>query len=329
MSGGKGPLSVIFNVTNQCNCRCRHCYASFYNRGGQGEMSTEQAKKLLRDLYENGCRRVSFSGGEPLLRKNIGELIDYANSLGMSTALNSNGILVSRCLQDLKKLDALAISLDGRFEHHDIFRGKGTGEKALEGVIKAVEAGIQVHTNTVLHKYNLDDIDYMLDLARRYGFKAEFNLAISNIFGNGASPDEVKPSSDAFRDAIKTILQRKKEGAPILFSARAYESVLNCWEDFSVEGTLNAPAPEGMPDCPAGKFFCMIDTDGTLWACPHLIGKIESKNALDVGVAEAWQTATKHPCTGCYQIYHHEFSMLMNLNPEILWNYFKTAIGKD
>ena len=97
----------------------------------------------------------------------------------------------------------------------------------------------------------------------------------------------------------------------------------------SVEGVLDAPAPVGMPNCPAGRFFCMIGVDGTLWACPHLIGKIGAKNALDVGVAEAWNTAGKHPCTGCYQIYHHEFSMLMDLNPKILWNYFKTAVGKN
>ena len=82
-----------------------------------------------------------------------------------------------------------------------------------------------------------------------------------------------------------------------------------------------------MPKCPAGEFFCLIDADGTLWACPHLLGKIKSKNALDVGVAEAWRVAREHPCRGCYQVYHHEFALLRNLDPRVVWNYFKTGIG--
>lgn len=324
ITGCSLPLTVIFNITNRCNSRCKHCYASYSERDTSGELSTEQVKRLISDLRDNGCLRISFSGGEPLLRKDIEELIDYVQKMGMKVTLNSNGILIPEYLSVLKKLDALAVSLDGRPEHHNILRGEGTGEKALFGIKSAVEYGIRVHSNTVLNKYNLDDIDYMLDLARQYGFKAEFALAITNIFGEGLSPDEVKPTNGSFRNALKYIIQKKKEGAPILFSASAYESVLNCWEDFSVEGLMNAPAPKGMPKCPAGRFFCLIDADGTLWACPHLIGKIHSKNALKVGVTEAWRVATHHPCTGCYQVYHHEFSLLMDLNPKVIWNYFRT-----
>ena len=167
----------------------------------------------------------------------------------------------------------------------------------------------------------------MLDLAKQHGFKVEFNLAISNIFGEGISAEEFKPTDEEFRNVLRYIIKKKKEGAPILFSAAAYESILNCWRDFSVEGVINAPTPKGMPKCAAGRFFCLIDADGTLWACPHLIGKIESKNALEMGVSEAWRVAEKHPCAGCYQAYHHEFSLMMNLNPEVIWNYFKAEAG--
>lgn len=326
ITGGNLPLTVIFNVTNRCNSRCKHCYLAYSEGDSSNEMSTEEAKTLIADLRNNGCLRISFSGGEPLLREDIGELISCVRGMGMSVTLNSNGILVPQYLSTLKNLDSLAISLDGRPEHHNILRGEGTGEKALFGVKQAAEDGIRVHVNMVLNKYNLNDVDYMLDLARQYDSKVEFNLAISNIFGEGISPDEFKPTNEEFRRILKYVIKKKEEGAPILFSAKAFESVLNCWEDFSVEGVLNAPAPEGMPKCPAGKFFCLIDADGTLWACPHLIGKIDSKNALDVGVAEAWSVTSHHPCTGCYQVYHHEFSLLMNLNPKVLWNYFKTVI---
>ncbi len=325
--GSRGPLTVIFNVTNRCNSNCKHCYATYYNRGSRKEMTTTEAKKLILDLRKNGSQRISFSGGEPLLREDIGDLIDHVNALGMGSTLNSNGILVPERLREIQRVDVLAISLDGRPEHHDIFRGEGTGEKALQAVKAAVEAGIRVHTNTVLHKHNLADIDFMLDLAKKHNFRTEFALAITNIFGDGVPAAEIKPTNYEVRNALRYIAKKKKEGAPILFSAAAYESVLNCWEDFAVEGLMHSPAPKGMPKCPAGKFFCLIDANGTLWACPHLIGKIPAKNALEEGVAKAWRIATEHPCTGCYQVYHHEFSLLMDAKPEVVWNYVKTTVG--
>ena len=138
------PLTVIFNVTNRCNNSCKHCYAAYPNRDNSFEMNTDQAKRLIKDLKDNGCLRVSFSGGEPLLREDIIELIDCAKKNGMAVTLNSNGILVSKYLNELKKLDALAISLDGHPEHHNILRGKNSGEKAIEGIRQAVQFGIKV-----------------------------------------------------------------------------------------------------------------------------------------------------------------------------------------
>lgn len=327
LTGKSLPLTVIFNVTNRCNSRCKHCYASYFNRSTKNQMTTKEVKRVIKDLKDNGCLRISLSGGEPLLREDIGQLIDYAKSLGMNVALDSNGFLVPERLNDLKNLDSLAVSLDGKPEHHDLLRGKGSALKALEGIKRALEAGMKVNVNMVINRYNLNDIDYLIGLARKFGFKMEFNLMITNIFGEGISGEEIKPTNEQFKKSIKKIIKLKKEGAPILFSADAYESVLNCWQDFSIEGIINGEPPKGMPLCPAGRFFCLIDADGTLWACPHLIGKIKAKNALKAGVARAWQVANNHPCKGCYQIYHHEFSLLMNLKPEVLWNYFKVAAG--
>ena len=328
LTGHYLPLTVIFNLTNRCNTKCRHCYAGYFSRDTSRELSTQEVKRLIQDLKDNGCLRISFSGGEPLLREDIPELIDYAQALGLSVTLNSNGILVPKYLTVLKKLDSLAISLDGRPEHHDILRGKGTGEKALFAARQATEHGLKVHVNMVLNKHNLGDIDYMLDLAREHGFKVEFNLLISYIFENGVPADEFKPTDEQIRNALRYIIQKKKESAPILFSAAAYESVLGLWKDFSVEQVMEDSSFHKLAWCPAAKLFCLIDSDGTLWACPHLIGKVAAKNALEVGVAEAWKAAKNHPCRGCYQVYHHEFSLLMNLDPRVIRNYFKSVTVK-
>ena len=106
LTGHYLPLTVIFNLTNRCNTKCRHCYAGYFSRDTSRELSTQEVKRLIQDLKDNGCLRISFSGGEPLLRQDITELIEYAQTLGLSVTLNSNGILVPKYLTALKKLDS-------------------------------------------------------------------------------------------------------------------------------------------------------------------------------------------------------------------------------
>lgn len=322
----KRPLTVIFSLTNACNQSCVYCYAQYPHRGRKGEMGTEEVKKVLSDLYDNGMRRVSFAGGEPLLRKDIDEIIAHVNAIGAACTVNTNGSFFPKLLDKVRGVDALAISIDGRAESHNRFRGEGTGEKALSGAIAAAEAGFRVHTNTVLHRYNLNDIDYMLDLCVKHGFKAEFNLAIDTVFGEKA-PEDLKPTNEEFRTALRHLIRRKKEGAPILFSSDAFQSVLDSWKDFKVEGVRDGSKVEGMPECPATRFFCIVDPDGVLWACPHLIGSTPAKSALQEGVAAAFETATTHNCTACYQVYHHEFAHLRDMKPSVVWNYAREAIG--
>lgn len=326
--GKTAPLTVIFNLTNRCTLRCKHCYAAYFARDTRHEMTTPQIKKVIRELKENGCLRINFCGGEPLLRNDIGELIDYAGTLGLSVDLTSNGTLVPGKLEKLKGLKCITISLDGRHKHHDILRGKGSAAKALEGIKAAIDAGVEVRVNMVLHKHNLADIDYMVNLAEKLGFKLHISLAISNIFGSKALIG-VKPTTKQFQKVLKRVIYLKENGAPIFFSAAAYKSVLNCWTDYEVEGVIGAPAPKGMPTCPAGKMFGLIDADGRFWACPHLIDKVKAKNAVKVGVAEAWKQTNNHFCTGCYQVYHHEYGLLMDLKLPVVWNYIRAAIGRN
>lgn len=325
ITGKTAPLTVIFNVTNRCNLKCKHCYASYFSRSSKGEMTTAEIKKIIKDLKKNGCLRINFCGGEPLLRNDIKELIDYGKTQGLSVDLTSNGVLVPSRLNEIKNIKCLTISLDGKPAHHDILRGKGSAVKALVAIESAINFGIEVRVNMVIHKYNLKDIDYMLDLAKKLGFKIHISLAINNIFRDNPLLN-IKPSNDQFRKALEQIIEKKKNGEPIFFSQTSYESVLK-WPDFNIEGVMNAPAPLGMPTCPAGKIFGLIDADGKFWACPHLIDKVKAKNALKEGVKESWKVTNKHSCTGCYQIYHHDFGHLMNLELPVLWNYVKASIN--
>jgi MoaA/NifB/PqqE/SkfB family radical SAM enzyme len=321
------PLTVILNVTDRCNCNCRHCYADYASRHGR-ELTTRDWLGILRDLRRNGCHRVSFSGGEPLLRRDLGVLLDAAQGLGMGVTINTNGMLIPEHLDVCRKADVLAISVEGREGHHDQIRGSGTFAKMMSGLKAARRAGIKVHTNTVLNRLNAEDIDFVLDLAVEFGLKAEFALMIEKLTGRESPEERLKLPDGQTREVLRDIIRKKRGGKPILFSEQSYQSVLASWHDFAVDEVWTGSELPLMPTCPAGKIFGLIDADGTFWACPHLIGKIPAGNVLTSGVKEAWRQCGNHPCRGCFQVYHHEFSFLMDMKPLVLWNYIRDFLSR-
>ena len=100
----KRPV-VVWNVTKACNLRCIHCYAKADNNPAPNELTTEEGFKLLEDLAKFGCPVILFSGGEPLVRPDILDLIHKAVNLGLRTVISTNGVLIDHSLpKELKKL---------------------------------------------------------------------------------------------------------------------------------------------------------------------------------------------------------------------------------
>jgi len=166
-SEDKKPV-VVWNVTRACNLRCVHCYAQATNESAGGELSTEEGKALLDDLAEFGVPVVLFSGGEPLLRKDLPELAAYTVGKGMRAVISTNGTLITRELaQRLKDvgLSYIGISLDGLEEINDCFRGaEGAFRRALKGIYNSQEAGIKVGLRFTINKMNKDEVPSLFDL---------------------------------------------------------------------------------------------------------------------------------------------------------------------
>lgn len=118
---------IVWNVNEICNMTCPHCYASAKRNKKQSvELSKEQSKKLLKILWEYGIKVIIFSGGEPLMRKDILSLISFAKDLGFQCHLSTNGVLitkeVAKALSELK-VSYVGISIDGLPEFNDAYRG--------------------------------------------------------------------------------------------------------------------------------------------------------------------------------------------------------------
>lgn len=166
-----GPFEVVWNFTYKCNLRCKHCYEDAGR--SRPELSTDEAKMVLDVLSKIariGLPALSFSGGEPLFRKDFFEVAAYAKKRIPYVSIATNGTLITKDnakrLKDIG-IDYVEMSLDGATkEVHESFRGvPGCFEKTLNGLRNCIEEGIDVCIATVIHKENLDEVEKILGLA--------------------------------------------------------------------------------------------------------------------------------------------------------------------
>ena len=211
-SKDKKPV-VVWNITQQCNLKCVHCYAHAKLTEQSGELTTEQGKGIIDDLAEFGSPVILFSGGEPLMRKDLPELAEYAVSKGMRAVISTNGTLitpeVARILKEIG-LSYVGISLDGMEEIHDRFRGqKGAFREAMEGIRNCQAAGIKVGLRFTVNKTNVVDVPAVFDLLEEMDIPRVcfYHLVYA---GRGSKLVEDDLSHEETRKAVDLIMDRTK-----------------------------------------------------------------------------------------------------------------------
>jgi radical SAM protein with 4Fe4S-binding SPASM domain len=155
---------VVWNITNRCNLKCVHCYAKANSI--QRELSTEDCKRIIDNLARSAIPLIIFSGGEPLMREDIFELVEYAKKRKIKSVLSTNGTLISEDIaDDLKLFEYVGISLDG-VRIHDKFRG-------VEGAFKSAVKGLKIANEVVLTgirftltRYNFLELPDLIKIAR-------------------------------------------------------------------------------------------------------------------------------------------------------------------
>jgi MoaA/NifB/PqqE/SkfB family radical SAM enzyme len=205
---------VVWNVGRRCNLHCVHCYSDSANRAYSGELTTAQGFALIDDLAAFKVPVLLLSGGEPLMRSDIFELIAHARDVRLRTTLSTNGTLITADVAArLRSLGVsyVGISLDGIGATNDRFRGhKGAFDAAMAGFrnCKAVEQ--RVGLRMTLTRRNCQDLDQIFDFIEAEGIDRAcfYHLVYS---GRGNSADELTP--DLARSAVDTILRRTKDFA--------------------------------------------------------------------------------------------------------------------
>ena len=212
-SSDKKPV-VVWNITRKCNLKCIHCYAHATEESGYNELTTEEGKKLLDDLAAFGAPVILFSGGEPLVRKDLPELAEYAVSKGMRAVISTNGTLITpEMAKTLKRigLSYVGISLDGMEDVNDMFRGvKGAYRAALEGIKNCQEAGIKVGLRFTINRHNVTEIPSIFDLIEEHEVPriCFYHLVYS---GRGSKMIEEDLSLEDTRKAVDLIMDRTRD----------------------------------------------------------------------------------------------------------------------
>ena len=209
----KKPV-VVWNATRRCNLKCVHCYAHAKDIPHDNELTTEEGKRLIDDLAGFGVPVILFSGGEPMLRKDLPELAGYAVNRGIRAVISTNGTLITaekaKILKDIG-LSYVGVSLDGMEEIHDRFRGmKGAFRQAMEGIRNCQDTGIKVGLRFTINKFNVAEIPAIFDLLEQKNIP---RICFYHLVYAGRGSELVKDdlTHEETRRAVDVIIERTQD----------------------------------------------------------------------------------------------------------------------
>lgn len=321
--GARIPLNVMVSVTDRCPSRCSYCQIPSRCRP---DLSTEQWKTILREMAESGTLRIGVWGGEPLARQDIVELCGYARSLGMYVSLDSNGYLIPSRPEILQNIDHLVLSYDGPREAHDANRETGSWEKVMKA-FQASSGKVRLWSITVLTKNNIGYLNEIMETAVKYGFLTTFQVLHHNDT-LGGNTTEMMPTAEEYSMAFRELYRMKKKGAPIALSSKYLKKAAQ-WPDYR-----NSRISDSFygPSCRAGKSYCNVDVDGTVYPCSLLIGEYGGMlNALEVGFRKAFLNLSSRdlPCHACTASCYPEYNYLYSLDVPVALEWAKGVKRTD
>jgi radical SAM protein with 4Fe4S-binding SPASM domain len=278
------PLILSWNVTRECNLKCSHCYINAADKKLENELTTEEGKRLIDQICETSHPLLVLSGGEPLLRPDVYELIQYGSNKGLKMGLGSNGSLIDDIVaKKLKEvgITTVSISIDSHIAaQHDDFRGViGSWERAVNAIKVLRANNILVQVNTTLTHDNYDQIDDIMRFSESIGVE-NFHLFFLVPTGRGVKMDDISPQK--YEDMITTTFAK--------VSKHRLNVRPSCAPQFMrIAQGMGLDMRQWIRGCIAGMYYCRIYPNGDITPCPYLPVKIG--NVRDKNFKEIWQNS--------------------------------------
>jgi len=216
-SKDKKPV-VVWNCTRRCNLNCKHCYSASTNKSDPNELSDDEGRALIDDLAAFKCPVLLFSGGEPLMRPGVSELISRARAAGLRAVVSTNGTLIDPpTAEKLAEagLSYVGVSLDGLKEVNNAFRGPDWAfDRALSGIRNCLSAGVKVGLRFTLNRHNFHEVSGIFDLIEAEGIPRVCFYHLVHT-GRGKQMSDAVLTHDETRRTLDLIMDR---------TARAHEA---------------------------------------------------------------------------------------------------------
>jgi mycofactocin radical SAM maturase len=277
-TGLDAPICLTWELTYACNLACLHCLSSSGRRDPR-ELSTEECKAVIDELQRMQVFYVNIGGGEPTVRSDFWELVDYATAHQVGVKFSTNGVRIDQAAaQRLAASDYVdvQISLDGATAAvNDAVRGAGSFDMALAALGHLQDAGFRdAKISVVCTRQNIGQLDLFKELADRFG--ATLRLTRLRPSGRGADVwDEMHPTMAQQRELYDWLVAHG-------------EGVLT-GDSFFHLSAFGSALP-GLNLCGAGRVVCLIDPVGDVYACPFAIhDAFLAGNVRAAGFQEVWQ----------------------------------------
>jgi len=279
--GLDAPICLTWELTYACNLQCVHCLSSSGRRDPR-ELTTAEAKRVLDELRDLKVFYINIGGGEPMVRRDFFELLEYSIAAGIGVKFSTNGAFIdpdkARRLAAMDYLD-IQISLDGTDAiTNDAVRGDGSYAMARRAMDNLADAGFgPFKISVVVTRHNVDQFDDFKALADSYG--AQLRLTRLRPSGRGA---------DTWHDLHPTNAQQRQ----IYDWLRAHGDDVLTGDSFFHLNALGDPLP-GLNMCGAGRVVCLIDPIGDVYACPFVIhDEFKAGSVRDAGgFSHVWKSS--------------------------------------
>ena len=296
-TGIQAPRIVAWEITRSCNLACAHCRASAHREPYPGELTLDECKRVMDDIASITDPILILTGGEPLMREDIWDIIDYAHEVGLHPVIGTNGTLIDEeCAAKIAAhgIPRVSVSLDfPTAEGQDEFRGKeGAFEETIAGMRNLRAQGVGVQVNTTITKMNSHLIGEMHDLALAEG-AAAFHPFLLVPTGRGEDLVDVELTPDEYEEVLTWAYHCQKT-SPLHFKptdAPQYYRIIR--QLCAREGREVSPATYGMEamtrGCLGGITFAFISHVGDVQPCGYF--DMQLGNVKQTPFSRIWETS--------------------------------------